>query len=991
MQKRIMHMAGAGVILMLAITLPGSAWALGLGQIQSDTHIGQTLEARIPILVNNQNNLQGLRVGLASPDAYKRAGLELSDYLYTLEFAIKQSASGPYVLVTSPQSVKMPFLNILVRARWTSGEVTRQYTLLLNPPVFASAQNQAAKTAPVQPVESGSETAQQILRPTQQASGQPDTEAGAAGTAARTPVESYGPVRRGDTLWGIASRLHGSAGVGVNQMIIAIYRANPQAFSGNINRLKAGAVLKVPTREQITQVPSRVATSQIRSQNQSWRAFKAGRDETARLASNTQGEGSFSGRIESSRAAAQPAAGNQETAASTTESGTGSGTGSGAGTNSAAGGEVVLTAPRVTENVSGAPGGEPSGSEAASQEAANAGQTAAAGAGLASAGSMTGDQTLTDQAGEAAGNATGKAASSGGPLKVHNAELAALTSGQSAAQNLQSGTEPQQATGVQTAAVAAVAAGQQSGESKAAEQNAAQQPTAGGMPAVDTASSTGAGNPGAARGEEPGIVLQWLTSPKGWIVIALIVILLVLVLVLLLRRRSAGNQWSAQESDASGREPDDEAERESDEHEWEPVSEERLDDDEVRAGAIVGADQDDERDEDDLMGDYPETEQSREEADAEVADALVEADFHAGSGDHAGAARSLERALSYAPERDDLRLRRMEELYASADGEGFLEEAGVLHARISETSADWQAVVVMGRQLLPREALFMNEEERARARPEDAAETEGEASGLDFEQELDQLTRTEPSPGLQDDFEETLGELSTMIETYMPEDGSIPAELQATQGEKLAGQRRPELEGTISPGEDDEMLELEPREALDSDAEANRDADPEDPQGASGPGDQADFQERHHQSNVLMHLELARSYLDMGDRYAAREMLKDVLDSGDDAQREEARKLLDELDAEREDTDSTDGSIEPAGDEIEPAGDEDDLELTLEDEGSDESIHGDGEFDNSLDLARAYIEMGDQESARNVLEEILDSNSETQRQAARELLATMET
>ena len=162
-----------------AVALPSLAWALGLGQIHSDTRIGQAFEARIPILAASNADLQGLDVGLASTADYKQAGVTEPDFLFDLKFAVKQGPKGPYVLVTSDKPVRLPFLNLMVHASWSSDEVTRQYTVLLNPPTFAAGKHQrrqqsvsapspATRTATAQPAHrqpAAQPRPQQILGP----------------------------------------------------------------------------------------------------------------------------------------------------------------------------------------------------------------------------------------------------------------------------------------------------------------------------------------------------------------------------------------------------------------------------------------------------------------------------------------------------------------------------------------------------------------------------------------------------------------------------------------------------------------------------------------------------------------------------------------------------------------------------------------------------------------------------------------------------------
>lgn len=972
MHEQLRRIAIIGAILAFLTAMPGLARAVGLGQIKSDTHIGQPLKARIPIVTDNAQDLQGLKVGLANLDAYKQAGLQLSDYLFTLEFKVKQGAHGPYVLVTSTKPVKLPFLNLLVRARWTSGQVTRQYTLLLNPPVFANNKKKAGQRASTpaavsEPTSSRTPPRSEQVKTTRTGT---STATRATGGAGAVRAHRYGPVEHGDTLWGIANHLRGNSALSVNQMMIAIYRANPQAFSGNINRLKTGTVLNVPAKADIARISRHSATSEVEDQHQSWQAAKASSGKTTRVAEENA-TGSISGQIQSTRQGGESVSGRQQTVENTaSRESNEKGAQASSGT-----GEVVLTAPKVAESPAAGAGGERT-----ANKTPEAPGTVAAGAGAAVAGHQSEN---AGEIGETGSNGSVAASSSGGPLKVQGSELAALAS---------------------NSASGGAAASPPSGkEQNQASSNA--QPPSNGTPAVNTGgasntpetANTGNATSGSALG---GTVWGWLTSVKGWIVIALIVLLIVLIVFLVLRRRREHEHLSA--ADRVHDEPlvtaaallqpgEDEhaatADAVAGEETAMDASEEGAEASQTVASELqvreeTPESEQGESDEATRRPAEPAAEEAGEDETA-LADALVEADFYAGSGDHGGAAGSLATALEHAPERNDLRLRRMEELFAAGEREAFRSEASALHARVSENSDDWQTVAVMGRQLLPDETLF--HEGGSQGAGADATEDAADNDiTLDVDHELDRLTRTEEdSHGLQDDFEQTLGELSTMIETYMPEDGKIPDELQKPSDEKTPEAPPTALQEEVKPRpeEDDDVLEFEPQTlpgeqaddpARESDSEpAGGDETLEAPAGKSS-----------------MNLELARSYVDMGERESAREVLEEVLTSADsDASlRDQARQLLEGLNPEREaplylsDDDTADEHAAP------PAS-----EPRAPDTGSDEDGQAGEQSGTMLDLARAYIEMGDRESARDVLEEVLDGQDEAQIKAARELLETVET
>ncbi|MGH8274610.1 MAG: FimV/HubP family polar landmark protein [Gammaproteobacteria bacterium] len=905
----------------LVLLLPGLAWAVGLGQIHSDTRIGQPLNARIPILSANRDTLQGLTVGLAKQAVYQQAGLRESDFLYNLKFQVKQGANGPYVLVTSTQPVRLPFLNILIHAHWSSGDVTRQYTLLLNPPVFANSQSGSEN------VETPSVPQRQV--PIQRVQPEQPVTQSANPPPANRPVNpppaqlgGQVEVRHGQTLWGIASRLGGNAGVGVNRMMIAIYRVNPQAFSGNINRLKAGATLRVPSREEVGQISSSTAKTAVAQQTRTWQAAKSG--------------GIHSG---------------DKTGGETRVAGTTPRAGADKGVSASHAGEVVLSAPKLTQSAAGGAASPGADSNAAASSVAAAG---AAGATRTASGRETAANGRPD-------GAAGTAASVGGPAKVHNGALASLASA------TRTGTRPRAAgaSGVVQAATAASAAAVAAVQGNQANQAA--NPGANGG-ANQTGNSPNTTPATTAAGST---VWNWLTPPKGWIVIALIVLLLILIALLASRRARAreiaepdegltGGAVVTAEGDVyeTGLDDDDRADA------YDPTMEEEegptADKTEYTGGDVAMA-----VTEETVMG-----QEAAFEDEAGVADALAEAERYASHGDNETAARVLRSALAQAPERNDLRLRLLGALYAAGDGEAFRAEAEALHRRIPAESSDWQAAVVMGRRLLPTDPLF----------DEDAA-----AQGIeppDFDVELDRLDEEESDDDLQSDFDRTLGELSTMIETYMPEHGEMPVELHLPPGEGQSAEAQSEGE----PEED--VIEFEPTEGVNrpltdgpdemrvpaEEAATNVESVAEEGALSLEPEAQLPVDE----SDDRMQLDLARTYLDMGDRDSARDLLKDISANDHGAHREEAQRLLDELESSpgAEYDYEAPEAAGAAPEAVSPEADE--PPVAEEDSGT------------AIDLARAYLEMGDRESARDILEEVLDGDEESQRQKARELLETLD-
>ncbi|MEX2353187.1 MAG: peptigoglycan-binding protein LysM, partial [Gammaproteobacteria bacterium] len=123
-------------IILLSITSTG-VYALGLGNIELNSDLNQPFDARIELLSPTPSELSTLAVRLASPEAFSRAGIERSFILTTLRFEVVESESGPdYIHITTREAVREPFLNFLLEAGWSNGRLYREYTVLIDPPLY---------------------------------------------------------------------------------------------------------------------------------------------------------------------------------------------------------------------------------------------------------------------------------------------------------------------------------------------------------------------------------------------------------------------------------------------------------------------------------------------------------------------------------------------------------------------------------------------------------------------------------------------------------------------------------------------------------------------------------------------------------------------------------------------------------------------------------------------------------------------------------------
>lgn len=217
---------------------PFGVRALGLGDIQLNSALNQYLNADIKLLSANVDELDGIQVTLGSPAAFERAGIDRNYQLSYLTFKPVLLPDGsPVIRVASREPVREPFLNFIVEMNWPKGRLIREYTLLLDPPVTIDRRPPPVATSTLAPKPA-------IRRP------QPTAAAPVVKRAA--PVgDSYGPVKRNDTLWAISKRVRHD-GATLAQTMMSLLQANPQAFvNQDINRLKAGAILRLPAREEV--------------------------------------------------------------------------------------------------------------------------------------------------------------------------------------------------------------------------------------------------------------------------------------------------------------------------------------------------------------------------------------------------------------------------------------------------------------------------------------------------------------------------------------------------------------------------------------------------------------------------------------------------------------------------------------------------------------------------------------------------------------------
>jgi pilus assembly protein FimV len=266
------------------IAVPLMAHAAGLGKLSVTSTLGQPLAAEIELFAADKAELDSLSATLASDQAFRDARVEFSPVLSSLRFAVEKKPDGKAVLkVTSSRPVNDPFIDMLIELNWASGRLVREYTMLLDPPGMAAPQTVApvAAVTPSQPVATKpapapaaqvQTPAPQAAAPTEAAKPKAETKAKPA-PAPQAAAPDRVTVKRGDTLTGIAKHVR-PQGVSLEQTLLGLYRENALAFDGNMNRLKAGKTLAVPSAETVAAIAQKEAVREIRLQAEDWRAYR---------------------------------------------------------------------------------------------------------------------------------------------------------------------------------------------------------------------------------------------------------------------------------------------------------------------------------------------------------------------------------------------------------------------------------------------------------------------------------------------------------------------------------------------------------------------------------------------------------------------------------------------------------------------------------------------------------------------------------------------
>lgn len=325
----------------------GSAWGLGLGKLTVQSALGETLRAEIDVSSLSPEEAGSLKLRVAPPESYRASGLDYNAVLSSAQVQLARRADGrPYLRLSSDRAVQEPFVDVILELSWSSGRLTREFTLLFDPPsnptvarapesttspvISSAAPAPAPISSPVAPPVASAPTARatppaasdSASRAPAAPVAQPPAPAVTARPRPATPAPAPAPapaaasaaseytVKPGDTLSRIASRTQ-STGVSLDQMLVGLYRSNPDAFiNQNMNRLKSGAVLAVPDSGSVQAITPTEARRVIQAQSSDFGGYRQRLAEAAPALktqeSARQAKGSVQAAVEDRKPAAAP-------------------------------------------------------------------------------------------------------------------------------------------------------------------------------------------------------------------------------------------------------------------------------------------------------------------------------------------------------------------------------------------------------------------------------------------------------------------------------------------------------------------------------------------------------------------------------------------------------------------------------------------------------------------------------------------------------------
>jgi pilus assembly protein FimV len=922
----------------LLATASTQAYALGLGPIKLHSGLNQPLDADVELLSGSPQDLSQVQVSLAPSAAFQQAGVQRTMLLARLNFKVVKRPNGAaFIHISSPMPIREPFLDFVLEVDWSGGQLMREYTVLINPPTFM-----AHAAPPPASVPATSSAAQQPqTAASQPSSGTPTMAQAAAAAGDQAHAGQYGPTKRTDTLWKIAGDVRPDDRVSREQAMLALLRANPDAFyGGNINRLKAGYVLRVPDRSNMVSLSRTQARVQVAQQNTVWREARNNGKIERQASTKPAATSASGGRLK--LLAPEP---DQEASAAVGGTGSSAGASATAGT-AAAGDDVAALRNQLNTALAAADAQRHQTEELEAQVAQLQKQVQS----MHHLIEMR-DGKMAQLQGQSAAAATGAAAATPSAAAATTAATgpdAGAPAAQSTKPTSGSPANPADATATDTTAKTEAAAkpdatAKPAAEAPAPAQTAAEQPKPAANPAPAAAPKPAPVHHAApaAPAPQPSIWDELLENPM-MVGLGGAGTLLVLLLGWVSMRRRRMTMTEFQESILA-------AEQANAAHGSET--------DTVPAVADSSTDSSDgAASESSLLSDFAVSDMDAIQSEGE-ADPLAEADVYLAYGRYQQAEELVTEALNNAPDRNDLHMKLLEIYHAAQNAPAFDGHAEAFLARLdNQDDPLWSRVVEMGREISPDNPLYGS----------GSAGDMSEATALNMD-----IDEGDESDTVEADSNEL--EAPELMAAVQDVDAAEPelAESQAAEAEEADNGLDFDLDFDLgddvsAPAESSADADLEDLEFnLDND-EPKADADADLSQVLNFDLDAGTAGERHESAEPAESLAMA-----------------DTLDMSSDASLAPAEESVDGGNAALDEVglDLDLGSLPELGE-----GDADDQGEAEDSEGLLSDVD---EVGTKLDLARAYMDMGDPDGARSILEEVRQEGNGDQQEEAKTLLGEL--
>jgi pilus assembly protein FimV len=992
-----------GAIVAAAIFLPETAYTLGLGEIEVNSALNQKLNANIELLSATPEDTETIIVKLASRKEFSRAGLDRPYLLNDLRFKSEVIDGVPHIIVTSSSPIREPFLNFLVEIDWPNGHLLREYTVLLDPPVFmtqtaapvAAPQGGAADSSGFRPSSSGGTNVVPVVTPGVTASPRPATGSVVPAqqlqpqpvaqtyvpapyvqqqAAINQPPGSY-RIKSGDTAWSLANAMMPDQSITVEQMMIAMLRANPESFIGeNINGLKRGYILRVPDYDEIVSVNPADARALVREQAALWRQYQqthAGGQPSSAMPADEMGDSA-------SNEDAGVSSGEDDAYLEIVSAGSGSSTMSSKDPTEMSAqelrAELALARERVeTERVE---------KEALQQRVESLEQNLSEMKGMLS----IEDDALSDIQSLGQSEESSVQSDMQEPDKFDEAVAEMAESNEKiedmlAEQPLDGAvSEESEMTDSDMAGVesedgesALFVDETSAGSETASDEMAAEQPEVT-EPMQEEVVAEDIVTPPPVVRQPPADPLSKLLSDPILLAAAgggLLLVLAVIGLIIKKRREAAEEEAPApmdMAADDLESVADDIAAKESAEAEVESLAGDQSADD-----AAEEFDSDstmilDSSVEDTIIAE--ESSAAEEGEDEPRDDVIAEADVYLAYGIYQQAEELLTQAIKDNPDRDDYRVKLAETHYASKNAEAFVDTASEIKKRAGdEDTPAWKKVMVMGQDLCADNPMFQG----SMVGGLDVDSLAPKAPEMDFDLGLD--ASEEPADAELNPDDQPLELPETESEEQAEEDLGIAepvAEIEFDLSDTGAVEEASE-DDEFSLDIDASELDIDILEEAEEPAASEEDEihDAGDIDIDFGLDEETPADEEEEDEEIAIDLTDEAESLELGL---------------DEAFTEESTEAADLEEAAVEETDIDDEAVEPEAEAVTSTtgelSDEDDFDLS--------SLDDVDEVSTKLDLARAYLDMGDHEGTRGILEEVIAEGNDEQKKEAAELMEKLD-